>query len=181
MLLTALRAALLDGRIYDEIRDRDEAMFGALGIVLIAAFAFGLGVWSRTRVPGEVGFSVDNWQTPAVAISTVFTGWFVWAIMTWLIGRVLFQGDAGYRQTVRSIGVCYAPVALTLFIGASFAQIPALFLAGVWTLVAAVVAVKRTHRFAWWKAAIATPIGWFWGIIFVPYLFVFAPLTQVPA
>lgn len=180
MLLTALRAALLDGRVYDEIRDRDEAMFSALGIVLIAAAAFGLGVWSRTRVPGSVGLDIGD-LTVLVAISTVFTGWFVWAILVWLIGRVLFQGGAGYRQTVRAIGVCYAPVVLTLFIGTSFAQLPALLLAGVWPLIAAVAAVKRTHRFAWWKAAIAVPIGWFWGMVVVPYFFIYAPLTQAPA
>ena len=177
MLLTALRAALLDGRVYDEIRDRDDAMFGALGIVLIAAAAFGLGVWSWTRVPGSVGLDIGD-LTIVVAISTVFTGWFVWAILAWLIGRVLFQGGAGYRQTVRAIGVCYAPVVFTLFIGTSFAQIPALALAVVWPLVAAVVAVKRTHRFAWWKAAIAALIGWFWGIGVVPFFFVILPLIQ---
>ena len=179
MLLMAIRAALLDGRVYDEIRDRDEAMFGALGVVLIAAAAFGLGVWSRTRPVDSVALDFANWQTPAVAVSTVFTGWFVWAIVAWLIGRVLLRGDAGYRQTVRAVGVCYAPVALTLFMGAVPAF--ALILAGIWPLIAGVVAVKRTHRFAWWKAAIATPIGWFWGMIVVPYLFVFAPLSAAPA
>ena len=175
MLLTALRAALLDGRIYDEIRDRDEAMFGALGTVLIAAAAFGLGVWSRTRAADSVGLDFADWQTPAVAVSTVFTGWFVWAIIAWLIGRVLLRGEAGYRQTVRAVGVCYAPVALTLFMGAAPAF--TLILAAIWPLIAAVAAVKRTHRFAWWKAAIATPVGWFWGMIIVPYLFVFTPLN----
>ena len=179
MLLTATRAALLDGRVYDEIRDRDEAMFGALGIVFIAAAAFGLGVWSQTRAADSVGLRFDDWQTPAVAVSTVFTGWFLWAIIAWLVGRVLLGGDAGYRQTVRAIGVCYAPVALTLFMGA----IPAfaLILAGLWPLIAAVVAVKRTHRFAWWKAAIATPLGWLWGVIVIPYFLLYAPLTQTPA
>ena len=178
MLLTALRAALLDGRVYDEIRDRDETMFGALGIVLIAAAAFGLGVWSWRRDTSSVGFSLDNWQEPAVAISTVFTGWFVWAIMTWLVACVLLRGDAGYRQTVRAIGVCYAPVALTLFIGTPFLAFPAFILAIVWPLIAAAVAIKRTHRFAWWKAAIATPIGWFWSMVIL-YFFVLGPITRV--
>lgn len=179
MLLMATRAALLDGRVYDEIKDRDEAMFSALGIVFVAAVAFGLGVWSVTRAPGSTGFSIDDWQTPAVAVSIVFTGWFVWAIIAWLIGRVILGGEAGYRQTVRAVGVCYAPVCLTLFMGGIPAL--ALILAGVWPLIAAVVAVKRTHGFTWWKAAIATPIGWFWGMVVIPYFLLYMPLTQTAA
>ena len=44
MLAFAMRAALLDGRIYREIGEEPRAMFRALGTVLAAAVAFGLGL-----------------------------------------------------------------------------------------------------------------------------------------
>ncbi len=44
MLLVALRAALLDGRIYREIGEEPQAMFRALGTVIAVAVAFGLGL-----------------------------------------------------------------------------------------------------------------------------------------
>ena len=42
MLVLALRAALLDGRIYREIGEEPVAMFRALGTVIAVAIAFGL-------------------------------------------------------------------------------------------------------------------------------------------
>ena len=177
MFSLALRAALLDGSVFDEIRDRPEAMFSALGIVLIAGVAFGLGVWNMTRVPGEVGFRLDQNLSLFVTISTTFTSWFVWSILIWLLGRVLLGGSAGYRETVRAVGICYAPIALLLFIGLQVAALVFLILGGVWPLVSVVVAVKRTHEFAWWKAGISSAVGWFWAIIIIPLLFVFMPLA----
>ncbi len=176
MFQLALRATLLDGRVYEEIRERDQAMFSALGIVAIAAVAFGLGIWNVNRSPGEVGLRLDENLSLFVAISTTFTSWFVWAILAWMLGRVLFGGDAGYRQTVRAIGVCYAPIALMILIGTQYLSLAVMAVGGVWPLVSVVVAMKHTHEIAWWKATIAAVIGWFWGIVVVPALFVFTPL-----
>ena len=176
MLGLALRATLLDSRIYADIRDRDDTMFSALGIVLIAAVAFGLGIWNITRVPGEVGFRLDQNLGLLVAVSTTFTSWFVWSIFIWLLGRVLFGGSAGYRETVRAVGVCYLPVALLLFVGLQYAAVVLVALGGVWPLASVVVATKHTHEFAWWKAIISAGVGWFWGMIVIPTLFVIAPL-----
>ena len=44
-------------------------------------------------------------------------------------------------------------------------------------LVAATFAVKHGHGIEWWKAVIATAVGWFWGLFILPLWFVFFPLA----
>ena len=93
MFSLALRAALLDGSVFDEIRDRPESMFSALGIVLIAGVAFGLGVWQVLQDPARQGFDYDQNLSLVVAVSSVFTGWFVWSVFAWLLAGRLFWGE----------------------------------------------------------------------------------------
>ena len=56
----------------------------------------------------------------------------------------------------------------------------ALFIGLGWPLVSATVAVKYGQDVAWWKAVIATVVGWFWGLVILPAWFVFVPLTRDP-
>ena len=175
MLRFTIRAALLDGSIYEELRERRETTIHALLSVLIAAAGFGLGVWilqSGTDAASDRNYGLF------VAISTTFTSWFLWALLAWLLAKVLFQGEAGFRATVRCIGVCYAPLALWMLLDA---PVPigavALFIGLGWPLVSATVAVKYGQDVAWWKAVIATAVGWFWGLVILPAWFVFVPLT----
>ena len=176
MLRFTIRAALLDGSIYEELRERRETTFHALLSVLIAALGFGLGVWSAQS--GQEATADRNYSL-FVAISTTFTGWFLWALFVWLLAKVLFQGEAGFRATVRCIGVCYAPLALWLLLNVPIPVVGviALVVGMGWPLVAATVAVKYGHDVAWWKAVIATAVGWFWALVILPAWFVFVPLT----
>ena len=173
MFRLAIRAALLDGSVFDEVRDRQEAMFSALGIVLISAVAFGLGVWQVLQDPSQRGFDYDQNLSSIVAVSSVFTGWFVWSVFAWLLAGRLFGGSAGYRATVRAIGICYAPLILWILIGVPAIYDVAQIVGKLWVLVGAVVAIKHTHEVAWWKAAIGTAVGWVWGVVFIPTMFVF--------
>ena len=135
MFMLALRAVVLDGRVFQEVKDRQEAMFSALGIVGIAGVALGLGVWSGLRDPGAVGFVAEEVLVIFVATSTIIFGWFLWTAFVWLLGARLFKGgggDAGFREIMRALGVCYAPMWLSLLGG----MLPYLIIVGaLWTLV----------------------------------------------
>ena len=162
MLNLAFRAAILDGGVYEDIRERQETAFSALGVVLIAGIAFGMGIWSQTPDGGRQGFRIEESANLLLAISSIFTSWVIWTVFVWLLARLLFGGAEGYRASLRSLGVCYLPMALWLLIGVP-AVGPGLFMLGaVWTLAAGVAAVKHIHDIAWWKAGIAAAIGWFW-------------------
>ena len=157
----AFRALLLDGSVYPEIKEREETMLSAFGIVAISGFAFGLGVWVELRDPDVVGFNQREVLGLVMSVSTVLSGWFVWTLFVWILGIRLFQGDTGFRGALRALGVCYSPIMLALFY--SFA--PTLLAIGIlWILVAGVVAIKNTLDFEWWKAGIAATVGWAWSV-----------------
>ena len=179
MLRLAFRAALLDGSVYEEIRDRQETAFSALGIVLVAGIAFGMGVWGVTRNPAQQGLDLDQNLYLILAISSVFTSWVIWTVLVWLLGRILFSGREGYRATLRSLGVCYLPLSTWLLIGVPAVGTALYLMGAIWTLAAGVVSVKNVHDIAWWKAGIAAAIGWFWGIIMVTLFLVILPVTTV--
>ena len=163
MLKLALRALLLDGSVFRENRDRQETMFAALGVVIISGFAFSLGIWVEVREPGLVGFDPGELFGLVMAVSTIMTGWFLWTLFVWILGIRLFQGDAGFRGALRSLGICYAPIALTVF----YTFVPLLMIVGIiWILFAGVVAIKNTLDFEWWKAGISVVIGWAWSVGF---------------
>ena len=163
MLKLALRAVLLDGSVFPEIRDLQETMFAAFGIVVLSGFAFGLGIWIDLREPGMVGFDPQEVLGLVMAVSTILSGWFVWTVFVWILGIRLFQGEAGFRDALRSLGLCYAPIALSAFY--SFA--PLLLIIGIiWILFAGVVAIRNTLDFEWWKAGIAGGVGWAWSVGF---------------
>ena len=177
MLKLALRAALLDGRVYQEFRHREDTIFAALSVVVVAAVAFGLGMWSGVREPGRVGFNLEENLVLFVVISTVLTGWFVWTAFVWLLGIRLFQGSAGFRAALRALGICYAPMTLSVLAE----PWPMLVVLGfVWVVFAAVVAIKNTLELAWWKAVITVGIGWLWALVVFP-AFMLLPYVSSPA
>ncbi len=177
MLRLAFRAALLDGGVYEEIRERQETAFSALGVVLVAGIAFGMGVWGVIRNPAQQGLDLDQNLYLVLAISSIFTSWVIWTVFVWLLGRILFSGREGYRASLRSLGVCYLPLSTWLLIGAPSIGAALYLMGAVWTLAAGVVAVKHIHDIAWWKAGIAAAVGWFWGVVMVTLFLVILPLT----
>ena len=179
MLRLAFRAAVLDGGVYEEIRERQETAFSALGVVLVAGIAFGMGMWGQTQGGSQQGFRFEESTSLLLAVSSIFTSWVIWTVFVWLLARILFGGSEGYRASLRSLGMCYLPLALWLLIG-----LPgiggALFMVGaVWTLAAGVAAVKNVHDIAWWKAGIAAGVGWFWAVILMPLFLVILPMMPV--
>ena len=177
MLRLAFRAMMLDGSVYEEIRSRQETAFSALGIVLVAGIAFGMGVWGLIRNPAQQGLDLDQNLYLILAVSSIFTSWVVWTVFVWLLGRVLFSGREGYRASLRSLGVCYFPLALWLLIGVPAIGAALFMMGAIWTLAAGVVAAKNIHDITWWKAGIAAAVGWFWAIIAAPLFLVILPLT----
>ena len=177
MLRLAFRAMILDGSVYEEIRERQETAFSALGIVLVAGIAFGMGVWGLIRMPSQQGLDLDQNLYLILAISSIFTSWVVWTVFVWLLGRVLFAGREGYRASLRSLGMCYLPLSLWLLIGVPTVGAFLFMIGAIWTLSAGVVAVKSIYDISWWKAGIAAAVGWFWAVIAAPLFLVVLPLT----
>ena len=177
MLRLAFRAMMLDGGVYEEIRTKQESAFGALGVVLVAGIAFGMGIWGQSQSAAQQGFRIEESINLFLSISCIFSSWVIWTVFVWLLGRVLFSGREGYRASLRALGICYLPLALWLLVGVPAVGEVLFMMGAIWALVSAVVAVKYIHDISWWKAGIAAAVGWFWAVIMMPLFLVILPLT----
>lgn len=175
MIARALRAAIFDVRVYRTLTDDPQHMLTALGIVLIAAIGFGLGI----RNQPIVNF---NDAPPAMiallAISTRITGWVVWAGIAYIIGTILLRGDAGFRQLLRSLGIASGPGVFAIFLEVPVVGVYFLSLPVLWMLGTGLVAVKETQGFDWFRSFFSVAVGWLVAFLLLPAIML--PITGPP-
>ena len=162
----ALRAAKLDGGLYNEIDDDPAIILPALGVVTLAAFSFGLSF-----VYGTEGTSVQDsgvhTQAFLVAISSVIVGWLLWAFVASAISRIC-GGHAGFRSTLRNLGLAYGPGVLVLFSIIPVAGDYLMIGSWVWLLLAGGLAIRETQGISLLKSLIPTLLGWYMAVILLP-------------
>lgn len=140
----AIDAARLNTPFYNRIEHDPAYTQRALVVVVLvsAASGVGAGIWVNGVTVAE-----------GVATNTLtgVVGWFVWSAMAAVIGSRLFGGTTDLGQMLRVIGFAFVP--------RIFGAIPALGPVGwVWTIVAAVVAIREGQEFSTARA-IATMVG----------------------
>ncbi len=162
-----LRAAKLDVHIYEEVEADTTAMGQAIGVVVLASVAAGIGSIATTGASG-------------IITGTIFAllAWFIWAYLTYFIGTKLLpeaqtQADAG--QLLRTIGFSSSPGIIRVI-----GIIPGLtvivnFIAGVWMLIAMVIAVRQALDYkSTLRAVGVVVIGWIiYLIIFMIFYSIF--------
>ena len=148
-----IRAAKLDPRLYEEVEADRDATGQAVAVVLMSAVAGGIGSLGSGVLPGIVGGTV-----------LTFIGWLVWAFLTYFIGTRLLpepQTKADYGELLRTIGFSSAPGLIRVF-GVIPGLRAVLFLvAGIWMLVAMVIAVRQALDYTSTLRAVGVClIGW---------------------
>jgi hypothetical protein len=145
-------AARLDVRTYEEVEADESALGQAMAVVVAAALAGGIG-------------SVRSGATTAlVTLVGGLVGWFLWALLTWLIGTKLLpepstRADIG--QLLRTIGFSAAPGILNVLGIIPLIGLLVSLVAALWQLVAMVVAVRQALDYTSTGRAIAVClIGW---------------------
>ena len=148
-----LRAARLEASLYEEV-EADPALLGqAMGVVLLAALAAGIGAAPRMGGNGFIAVT-----------AAAFITWYVWALLTYWIGTRLLPETATHAdmgQLLRTIGFSSAP-GLVRVAGVIPGLAPLAFAVGnVWMLVAMVVAVRQALDYrSVWRALAVVAIGW---------------------
>jgi hypothetical protein len=147
-----IRAAKLDVRLYEEVEADQGAMTQAMTVVILSALAAGIG----SANVGLLGMVVS---TIAALI-----GWYVWAFLTYFIGTKFLaepQTRADHRELLRTIGFSSAP-GLIRVLGIIPGLRTLIFLvAGIWMLVAMVIAVRQALDYTSTGRAIGVcVIGW---------------------
>ena len=157
MLNRALRAALLNGKLYRELPDEPEETFYALAIVLLSGITLGFGI---QYVPLPKWECASLWLFVLFSVWARIVGWFLWVTVAYLISAKAFGGQAGYRSLLRSIGLTFAPGVLAIFGGIPFVGNFLIGLSFLWLFPAALVAIRETQQLNWVQAAICAIFGW---------------------
>ena len=150
-----LRAAVLDKRAYEEVEADRRATGQAVGVVLLASIAGGIG---------SPGLGLSNLQALAAGVVGALVGWMAWAALTYLIGTRFLpepQTRADVGELLRTIAFASAP---GLF--RALGVIPVLGLtiyatASLWMLLTMIVAVRQALDYRSTGRAIGVClVGW---------------------
>ena len=130
-----IRAAKLDVNLYEEVEADESALGQATGVVVLSSVAGGVGL-------------IETGGAEGVVVGTIMAlvGWYVWAFLTYYIGTRLLpepQTRASHGELLRTIGFSSSPGLIRVF-----AIVPSLhnmvfLIAGIWMLVAMVIAVRQ--------------------------------------
>jgi hypothetical protein len=148
-----IRAAKLDARLYEEVEADREATGQAMAVVALSAVAAGIGSLGSGGLLGILGGTI-----------MALVSWLIWAFLTYFIGTRLLpepQTKADYGELLRAIGFASAPGLIRVF-----GFIPGLgalifVAAGIWMLVAMVIAVRQALDYTSTPRAVGVClIGW---------------------
>jgi len=147
------RAAKLDINLYEEVEADKGALGQAMLIVVLSSLAAGVGGVPRGGFGG-------------ILIGTIFAlvGWYVWAYITYFIGTKLLpepQTKADHGELLRTIGFASSPGLIRILGIIPGLRILAFLVAGIWMLVATVIAVRQALDYKSTLRAVGVCIiGW---------------------
>ena len=161
-----MRAAKLDVNLYEEVEADETAMKQAMGVVVLSSVAAGIG--SMSMGVGNLIFGK----------MLALIGWFIWAYIIFIIGTKILpeaQTKSNYGELLRTIGFSSSPGLIRVF-----GIIPGLgkvvfLVAGVWMLIAMVIAVRQALDYKSTGRAVGVcAVGWFFQALVLVFLFVVA-------
>tara|TARA_B100000586_G_C19911873_1_gene343533 strand:+ start:39 stop:560 length:522 start_codon:yes stop_codon:yes gene_type:complete len=146
-----IRACKLDITLYEEVEADKSATFQAALVVVLSSLAAGIGA---------ISLGSYNFIMPAI-LSLI--SWYIWAYLIYLIGAKLFPEEntkADHGELLRTIGFSSAPGLIRVF-GFSPELMTITFIgAGIWMLVAMIIAVRQALDYqSTWRAIGVVVIG----------------------
>jgi hypothetical protein len=148
-----IRAAKLDVQLYEEVEADRGAMRQAMGVVILSGVAAGIGNF----VNGGL------WGTMTATIGAL-VGWYIWAFLTYFIGTRWLaepQTRADHGELLRTIGFSSAPGLIRVLGIIPGLRVLVFSVAGIWMLVAMVIAVRQALDYeSTWRAIGVCLIGW---------------------
>ena len=148
-----IRASKLDVSLYEEVEADKSALLQSMMVVILSSVAGGLGI---VRDTGFIGIFSG---TLAALI-----GWLIWAYVTYIIGTKILpapETKSDYGELLRTIGFSSSPGLIRVL-----GIIPGLAwivqtAAGIWMLIAMVIAVRQALDFtSTFRAVGVCIIGW---------------------
>lgn len=156
MINRMTKAAQLDIAVYEEVEHNPGLNEEARNVVLIVSAMAGLGVLLSELFRGNLGGAIVGGIVTAV-LSVV--QWYLWSYLTLVVGTKMFNGTADFGEMTRTIAYASTPNALRLFAFVPFLGALVGFIAGIWSLVLGVVAVRQALDFDTTKAVLTVVIA----------------------
>jgi len=148
-----VRAAKLDVNLYEEVEADKQAMGQAMGVVVLASLAAGIGSVGATGINGLL-----------LGTIAALAGWFIWALITFYVGTKLLpepQTEADYGELLRTTGFSSSPGVLRIFGVVPLLGTIIFVVCGIWMLVAMIIAVRQALDYkSTWRAVGVCFIGW---------------------
>ncbi len=167
-----IRASKLDVSLYEEVEADKGSMGQAATIVVLSSIAAGVGSL------GVFGIEGLSFTTIGALI-----GWLIWAYLTFIIGTKLLpepgtKADLG--EMLRTIGFSSSPGVLRILGIIPVAGPVISFAAGIWMLVAMIIAVRQALDYkSTWRAVGVCLIGFI--IYFIIMYFILTIIGINPA
>jgi len=159
-------AAMLDVPTFEEVEHDLEATPQAGAVVVIVALCAAIG-GARSGLGGAIGLA-----------GLELAGWLTWAAVTYLIGTRLFDGEATWGELLRTLGFAKSPGVLLLIASFPILGPLAAAAAGIWTLIAGIIAIRQALDVKTSEALITAFLGW---LVYVAMAWVLALLIGIPA
>ena len=163
-----IRACKLDTTLYEEVEADKSATFQAALVVVLSSLAAGIGA---------ISLGSYNFIMPAI-LSLI--SWYIWAYLIYLIGAKLFPEEntkADHGELLRTIGFSSAPGLIRVF-GFTPELMTITFIgAGIWMLVAMIIAVRQALDYqSTWRAIGVVVIGFLvQAFVLISLLKIFGP------
>jgi len=168
-----LGAAMLDARIYEEVEADPSATPQAFAVVLMSGLAAGIGLRGADGGAAAIAFA-------ATACVIGLLAWAAFALVALQVGARLLptpetRVDAG--ELLRTLGFAAAPGLVQAAGVLPGARTPVFILVGLWTLAAAIVAIRQAADYTTTaRAAAVCALGWVLSLVVAVVLgLVFGP------
>ncbi len=159
-----IRAAKLDVNLYEEVEADRSAMRQAIWVVVLSSVAAGIGSIGTIGVAGLL-----------IGTIVALIGWFIWAFITYFVGTKILpepQTNADYGELLRAIGFSSSPGVIRILGIIPFLGWVVNIIAGIWMLVAMVIAVRQALDYKSTGRAVGVClIGWVIQLIIISAVF----------
>ncbi|MEK7247304.1 MAG: YIP1 family protein [Chloroflexota bacterium] len=120
------RLARLDFTVFEEVRGEHTATTGAIIIVVAASVLAGLGSWVWA-----IQQDFDGLGTGSVFLKTLVAGtivqlfvWLIWVYLAYVLTARVFAANVTFQELMRTMGLAFAPVALSVFVAIAPLAVP---------------------------------------------------------
>ena len=165
-----VRASKLDINLYEEVEADKSSLGQAILVVVISSLAAGIGTLGYSGINGLIFGTIAS-----------LVGWVVWVVIIYVVGAKLMpepQTKSDISELLRTTGFAYSPGVLRILFFIPFIGAIVTIAAGIWILVAMIIAVRQALDYqSTWRAILVCVIG------FIVYIFigVFFVRLMVPA